>query len=292
MGGTLNRTGYWTPVFIYHCPTSIGGCDTARNGEPNVARRFNAYYKTNDETHGKLPQWPPEGLRMIAGDPNNTNPANLGGHTYFECWVNGTTPGNPFVNTTNSYRFDHLPTSAEGIAVSTYGGYGSLGCTSILMEVVLPQCMSTAMDLDDPVTHKAHMAYASDSGPSGPAGMEGCTNPLFQGRQIPNISVLVHTPVLNADLDHTRLSSDWSRAQAIADGLVCATSAKNYCAGQSAHADWVNGWDQTTVINGFGEKIADLIIRECYYVANTEFRSCSNGVLGDKDKNGVYWLMY
>lgn len=92
------------------------------------------------------------------------------------------------------------------------------GCTSgqLLMQISFPQCWN-GRDLTAP-DNKSHMAYASGSCPA--------SHPV----PLPTISYIVHFPIpAGRNTSNWRLSSD------------------NYIGqgGNSIHADWINGWDDT-----------------------------------------------
>ncbi len=104
--------------------------------------------------------------------------------------------------------FDHLPTTCET-------------GTWLVMEVKFPQCWD-GKNLDS-ADHKSHMAYPSDDG-------AGC--PADHPVAVPEITQRAIYTVPASGTSTWRLSSD------------------NYSggpAGYSGHADWFNGWDQTTM---------------------------------------------
>jgi hypothetical protein len=126
-GGTVNRTGYWTPAVI----------DT-RTGAPVAPASLLAYYKTG--YNGIAPsavQAFPAGLRIIAGDSKATTP-NPYGPAHFSCVNPATGVGTPWAQA--------IPNCASGNAV--YAG------------VDFPQCWD-GVNLDSP-DHKSHMAYPSN----------------------------------------------------------------------------------------------------------------------------------
>lgn len=179
-GGVFNRSGYWTPPFVYHRPGH------PRHGEVLAAPESNFYYKTaisgtSAPTEVLTTTWPLPGHRMIAGNPNNTGavPSITG---RFDCaGPGGTTP------------FDHIPTTAEATAL------GAGGCDEIIVLIHFPECWN-GVDLDEPVTHAGHMAS--------PDFFNGCTDPAFPVL-FPTVSFNLHYPIANlADLDYYRLASD------------------------------------------------------------------------------------
>jgi hypothetical protein len=247
-GGDANRTGYWVPTMVYHRPGHT------RDGEVVISGTSTFYYKTqgHDPTSRATIQWFTPGLQMIAGDPNNTLAANMPGA--FECWRGGAPLG-----TFPAYRFDHIPTSAEGLAL------GAGGCDGINMLVDFPQCWD-GVNLWLPTVPgqkaSAHMRYAAGG---------GCHNPDFP-IAFPNIGGNIHTSVNNADLDYLRLSSD----QPASSGVP---------AGRSLHMDWANGWTMTT--QAWGGTIPDAILNNCLKVP----ADCHDDNIGKVYGGGIYyWL--
>jgi len=127
-GGTVNRSGYWTPAVV--------DMRTNQAVKPEFA---DVYYKTG--YRGVLPaqvQPFPRGLRMIAGDPMNRS-GNLFDSGYdFSCHNNPTIRGQSFVN---------CPVG-----------------DSMVQNVSFPQCWD-GVNLDSP-DHKSHMAYPRGSCPA------------------------------------------------------------------------------------------------------------------------------
>lgn len=123
-GGTLNRTAYWMPSMI----------DT-RTGAPLVPSGLNFYYKQGylGVTAGTLQPFP-KGLRILAGDASNTNPA---GNVLarFSCLTNGSWQST-------------IPSCAVG--------------DSVMVSVTFPQCWD-GINLDSP-DHRSHMAFATGKG--------------------------------------------------------------------------------------------------------------------------------
>ena len=303
-GGIINRTGYWAPFIVIECPVDVASICTATadHGRPIIAPVANFYYKSWDFSV-PVTTWPPKGLRIIAGNANATGvDVSPDPENYFECWNNLTgnpvsipgSGGNPFINSGPDgsgqlpYRFDHIPSTAEANALhASIPGYSTdprTICSVMKMNETLPQCMK-AFDMLDSPDHKSHMAHFNPNfSPACPVGYRS-------GFVLPSIEGLFLFSIPPALLDYVRLSSDYSKAGAIAAGLSCATSAKNFCAGVTGHMDWVNGWDQTTLFNG--KPIPQHIRDHCYPLAfgATYGRNCSDQVIGDVNNDGKNWKL-
>lgn len=230
-GGTNNRTGYWVPAMIYHCP--VGGlpvgCNPLLDGTPIRPHFLNAYYKANFG-FGHVPgrdgsdQWIfhhdvqpfPAGFRMIAGVPT-ASPASPAtpttGVPSYSCRVGGA----DFVS-------DGVAIPGTGAAPLTRPPCPS--STDIFIQGVnFPACWN-GVDLDSP-GHNAHM-NGNIIGGACPAGFL---------TPVPGIAYLVEyamtgvAPYRPQDIQFWRLSSD-----NYDDSLP---------AGYSGHGDWMMGWDPT-----------------------------------------------
>jgi hypothetical protein len=125
-GGIANRTGYWVPAFIYHCPVGEVGCNRSRDGQVQPTTFNDAYYKSTAASVAsfKTTKWWPKGFRMIAGDPNNWEPSRMPLGSRFDCYDahNGT------------YAFyDHLPNTADAQALPQ-------PCVEVNMMIKFPEC--------------------------------------------------------------------------------------------------------------------------------------------------------
>ena len=260
-GGTFNRTGYWAPVLVYHCPAgSTNGCTQSRDGEVHTGTSANFYYKCAESFAcdtsgygGTALRWWPAGFRMIAGDPLATAP-QAGTIALWRC--------NLADQSTEEYRGSSIPTAAQAVS----------NCTDLEISITFPMCWD-GVNLDSPVTHKAHVAYEDF--------YNGCTNALFPVLT-PQIGLNIHTTIPNADIPYMRLSSDPPLSSGQAAGLT-------------AHADWVNGWDQTTIVPEFGMSITQAIIQECYMVHYSPaplHSDCHDHLLGSPKKDGNWWTLY
>lgn len=228
-GGTINRSGYWTPALIYHRPGNV------RDGEVQIPTINNAYYKghccTGDSGNSAI-VWPGAGLRMISGYANNTDPNALPGR--FDCLESDQ-------STTNG--FNHIPTTADVTAL------GAGNCVEMIILVQFHSCWNGNIDSPDHVSHVTDI-------------VDPYTNPLCSNSSypilLPSISYNIHYQIAAADYDYMRLASDQPKATATG---TCADAAHNYCAGASLHGDWVNGWNQTDLF--FGKTIPDWILENC-----------------------------
>ena len=260
-GGTLNRSGYWTPPMVYHRPGN------SRDGEVLFGYDNNAYYKSdccyNTAAIVSAMKWPQPGHRMIAGNATNTGVLNTN-IAKFAC------------QGSSSHFFDHIPTTAEATAL------GAGECPGITMMIIFPQCWD-GVNLDSP-NHQSHMAPAD--------AYAGCTDPAFP-TLFPTISFNVHFRINDlADLDYLRLASDQPKATAAG---VCADAAHNYCAGATAHGDWVNGWPESLNWLGFPTpgSITNAILTNCLKPAPNYAHDCHNHLLGNPDPanpNNYYTL--
>lgn len=336
-GGILNRTGYWVPALIYHCPQgSTDGCTLARDGEIHVAKQALFYYKcargyscdfggyggttftgsTSGNTltvtavsggtlavgqevkwlgitatpvitalgtgtggvgtytlnitpgiaapagtamnTGTTMVWPSAGHRMIAGQATATT--DLGSEVF--AWTCG--------HTQNIFR--HIPTAAEITAIGGNCAQGGTGNDYLQMSVNFPQCWDGS-NLDSP-NHQSHMAYGDY--------YAGCTNPAY-AKLFPNVELEIrYDDVLNADIPYFRLSSDPPKSS-------------GQPAGWTAHADWVNGWDQTTIVPEWGMTVIDALKQECYSLGGSPVRhsDCHSNLMGNPNLDGTnWWTLY
>lgn len=228
-GGILNRTGYWAPFFVYECPSDTAvarGCDASRHGEPIIGTAMNFYYKNSGAISSDTTIWPPAGLRFISGKANATTPDDFDGQ--YQCYRR---------DGQNPVGFGpNIPTPAQALAVS--------GCEKIDMIVGMQQCWD-GVNLSSP-DHQSHMRRRPF--------YQTCAQafPTTHPVTIPDIALNIFFPVKNdADLAFWRLTSDPSY-----------TSGQP--AGWTAHADWVDGWDRTPNLMGWGSgNITDIIMFQC-----------------------------
>jgi hypothetical protein len=291
-GGTINRSGYWTPPLIYHCELAadiLAGCNPLRNGEVIVASSAVFYYKSNasdadirgsnDGSWGGAPmQWPPVGFRMIGGSATNT--AALPAWQSWFCVRSNADVG----------TYDHLPTAAEAVAAG--------GCDEIKALVSFGDCWN-GVDLDSP-THRGHVARHGVNGCDATVTDEsGATvSAIDYPIMFPGISVNIHFTIDDTELDFLRLASDLPKDEAIALGGDC-TALKNWCAGRSTHADWVNGWSSGAYnpngTGSWGMSITDAIMQECYMIANNPASpinsDCHAHLFGSPLADTLWWRM-
>jgi hypothetical protein len=302
-GGLLNRSAYWFPVMVYECVSAddLAGtaprtapCDPDRNGEVKIAiagtGQANFYYKTqssetdpmpsDSSSYGGLPmQWAPSGLAMITGCYVNTSCLSaLSGNHYIQCMRDSTEIG-----TAGAGQFRHIPSTAQALAIA---GGGGLGCNRLKFNIGFPRCWN-GVDLTSP-NGKDHMSSSETS--------TACA--LVDHIMFPSISLNIYYEITNADMDYFRLSSDLPRAEAIVAGC---TSASNYCAAYTSHADWVNGWDQSTIIvpssgGSWGMTIVETIMDQCYNInnppANPLSSDCHNELVGNPLGDSNWWRMH
>ena len=131
---------------------------------------------------------------------------------------------------------DHIPACTKGKILGTH--------------VRFPQCWD-GKNLDSP-DHKSHMAYASSNYPT--ANRCPTTHPV----PIPELSLNIRYKVNTNDTSSWRLASDNYTA-----------SGQN--AGNSSHADWIMGWDKTSM---------DSIIKNCLNAG----KDCDTGGLGNSTR--------
>lgn len=233
-GGTKNRSAYWVPAVVYHCPVVFDPtCDYALDGMPIAPFSLNVYYKgahgagswINDGAHDST--WSslhdiqpmPTGFRMIAGDPSAA--ANQTGIVTWLCrsanesndWItSGHIPG------TGTGASDACP---QGTTAPPYGPF-----VKVRAEVTFPTCWN-GVDLDSP-THNTHVAY-----PTAGACPVGWVQIVGIGYQVDFriTNTGVHDAVGGRDISDVkrwRLDSD-----RYSDTMP---------AGYSMHGDWFNGW--------------------------------------------------
>ena len=318
-GGIANRTGYWTPFIVYHCPALEVGCTRSRDGEVFKVNINNAYYKTQNFNAANLTRvhWWPVGFRMITGNPGNIDPAAQVGRVV--C-INYSAGG-------ALSEYNHFPSATEA--------NGTCGEVNFLID--FPSCSAT----DETVLYLPTPNGGNASGHID--ATQNCTRTGFTSAH-PNIAYNVHTPVAtNADWDYLVLSSDKpmhagvtpangtttsitlaSSEYAVTDAykygyLIYAgqrrqitgyngstkvatfspalssapTSGSSYAVrmpgGRTLHADWANGWSHDPNFNGWGRSITDQIIRGCYFnvarygnpTGNTLDLDCHDDNLGE-----------
>lgn len=232
-GGTINRSGYWVPPVVYHCPNNLGGCNMARNGEVQIPLIGNFYYKCASEydcdgvpggaTNTDGIHWPLPGHRMIIGSATNRL-ANFGGLlpsvSRIECSVPGA-----------AGSFDHIPSPAEALAADN--GNDKLAgqpCTELNFLISFNQCWN-GIDLDTP-NHSSHMATEDF--------YLGCNNPLFPIR-FPEIAFNIHLPIAQADLPYLRLSSDLPETTGLTQSGSTTTAIKLAASESATDSYYVSG---------------------------------------------------
>jgi hypothetical protein len=173
-GGIMNRTAYWSPSMV----------DT-KEGRPILPGLAIFYYKAGGNIHAYAPDEvftvPPKGLRMIAGNPKATSPADT--FARYTCLA------------------------PEGVNRAFYGWKDSIpDCAvgdSMQVAVTFPQCWN-GIDLDSP-NHQSHMAYPNWDFSQGSTGRCPKTHPKL----IPEIGLNFNFPVtFPHQTTSWRLSSD------------------------------------------------------------------------------------
>ena len=226
-GGTLNRTGYWIPTLIYHCPAgSTDGCTRSRDGEVFPPTTGNFYYKCayafpcDTGGNGGTPlRWWPVGFRMIGGNPNATTDQD--GRVAWRCHD---TAGNEL------YKGGHIPQDNElrTGAIPAGGTYGP--CVGVEISISFPICWD-GVNIDSPTTHSSHIDTAATYLANFYTGCQGNTAfPVL----VPELGLNINAPANPADVKYLRLSSDQPKSSGIPAGVT-------------AHADWVNG-DRKSVV--------------------------------------------
>ena len=172
---------------------------------PIVPQSAIFYYKRGYTVPAAFITAPPKGLRMIAGNSKATSEATMGQSGQYGCIPPDDGVTRPWFPWQRS-----IPNCAVGWTMQ--------------MNVGFPQCWD-GINLDSP-DHKSHMAFPDGLLPT--ANKCPATHPIA----IPNISVNFNFKITQLNQTKTwRLASDnYDNTQP---------------AGYSAHADWVNGWDET-----------------------------------------------
>jgi hypothetical protein len=271
-GGTVNRTGYWTPTPIYHRPGH------ARDGEVIPAIYNNAYYKTEglDNAHVTALEWFPPGFRMIGGDPTATGPlTDLIGR--FDCIGPTTTTIYP------RYSFDHIPTTAEiqNPLLKRQPGEDNYNandttqvCNDFNMLVRMPNCWN-GVDLYVPsapgTPYTAHTRYRSNGG--------GCLEAGFT-HSFPNVTFNIHFHIPVADFDYIFLSSD-------------PPTAGPTTRGRTLHGDWANGWKQVGNYSNWGMTFVQALMKGCYdLVPPVGQIDCHDDNIGSPLNDGNFYQLY
>jgi Domain of unknown function (DUF1996) len=200
----------------YWAPTII---DTTTH-TPQVPD-FTIFYYKSGGAPGAMIKAPPKGLKMIAGNSKGNSP------------------------TTSKAAYTCMPPGSLGPNVPFYGWHKNIpACPvgwSLDMSIFFNQCWD-GVNLDSP-DHQSHMAPGSNANNTPARIAAGTANrcPDTHPIAIPQITLNMRYKVLEGmDLSKWRLSSD--------------NYDVNLPGGYSAHADWVNGWD---------EQVMDGIIKNC-----------------------------
>jgi uncharacterized protein DUF1996 len=307
-GGPYNATGYWAPCFIKDNPFGDG---------KDYAVRYNhwiVYYEEATSQAGFLSRLA-RGLRYVFGtdmdDPDGSrvlreiylaNQAAPGRYTRgtshgdkndgfmgYEC-VTGTSTIIPVAagHANSSGRSNYLK-SASG--ADPWAG----ACTDgmrITAHAVAPMCYD-GYNLWSPGGYK-HFRYPINE--MGVSGSTGCPDGWYRVPKL-NISFNWYHNGF-ADYGNWRLSSD-DLMQAKYDSLPlcngtysnapCKVAAKTVANGESFHADWLNGWDDTIMYGN-----ADLSVKgwltTCLGVDGTGGKSCDSSSFRATTGTSGYYL--
>lgn len=263
-GGTLNRTSYWAPALVdtnsYNSTNKQFNAVTPMN-TPVSSQYFGwapmqVYYKAG---FGGIPpnsiQWFPRNFKMIAGGNPSVAPAgpvspeSYGKKVYFDCIRSAN--AQDYYN--NIKDRNEIPTDCPA------GQY-------IQATVVFPQCGARNSDgspvLDSP-DHRSHVVY--------PQGGRGC--PSSHPLAYPEVTEHFRWRVPAGGSSGLRFSSDVFYEPATPGGPTPRP-------GWTFHADWFNGWDETT---------ANTIIQNCFRSGGTAGSDCGVNNLGTRDSSGR-WL--
>lgn len=181
-GGALNASAYWVPAMY------------KGNGNAIVPDQTHVYYKSGT-VDPKTVQLFPEGLSIIAGDPNARfdQPSNI---VRWLCTPDASESSNRVAQAT-------MPRCPQGQFLQA--------------SVIFPQCWN-GRDLTSSTA--AHMAYPT-----------GGTCPASHPRPVPRINLNFLWRIGPEGMAGWRLSSDRAGAPA----------------GQSLHADWIDGWNRNVM---------------------------------------------
>lgn len=256
VGSSVKYTGMLTTPKITALGTGTGGAGTY-----TINQSLTLGAGTTFQT-GTPATWLPAGLRMIAGSATATSYLTndqFAATFDYTCGVPGTV-------------FQNIPTAAQ-IAGNALGQCAQGGTNNYLqMSVNFPSCWD-GVNLDSP-NHQSHMKYVHF--------YEGCNSATH-----PNVLPVVELRIrfygmLDADIPYLSLSSDPPRSG-------------GQTRGWTAHADWANGWDQTTVIPELGMTVTDAFKKECHSVGISPTRNsdCHADLLGNPNlDNANWWTLY
>lgn len=267
-GGTLNRTGYWVPPFVYHCPAgSVDGCNRSLDGKVYKPEGGNFYYKqvygydANVAGYGGTPlRWWPKGFRMIVGHPNATT--QPGAELNYALY---TQDGQEI------WHGRHIPTPTDLV-----------GTTGVPWELKISMSAPVCIDrtqLDSP-DHKSHTNM--NEVPYLENFYTGCQDPRWPDLT-PEVGINIVAIIPPEELPFVRLSSDPPKSS-------------GQPAGWTIHFDWVNGWDETKRAEWGNKSITDVVIEQCYGVGlfPPVYNDCHNNVLGNPDpaNPNKWWMIF
>jgi hypothetical protein len=282
LGGRLNLSGYWHPSLL--AMKDSGGT----KGLP-LQPRLLLYYKagnqafmgTNGITGGSYDSggWyiegtgtrnaPPDitqlplGLRMISGVASSSTPQSTGLLHYNCAYYNlDTNMADPVTGSTGP--FDHWPEWCPHDAPSPTNPTGDPHHPmEVWMFVHFRQCWSGQLDSPNHRDHLADMVQMDPSAAQKDPGRQ-YTCPTGFPYVLPMVSIIPITRLPSDGGTDVLLASD---VYAIgSDGKIDRTKKRGY----SGHADWMQGWDESTI---------QAWTVNCLVWANR--RNCGTGGLGD-----------
>jgi hypothetical protein len=252
MGGTANRSAYWTPAMLDITPNDPDYLyplvEPWQDANPYLADNgVQVYYKTG--YNGVRPEdiVPfPAGLRIIAGMlPTATTAPTDNEIVEFYCLPPGV-----------------FAPYGHGLDIQRPCNAGD----TLVQRILFPQCWD-GVNLDSP-NHRDHMAYGQGveyPWPPGPEIWHGCpeTHPVALPEITVNVRYLV--PFYDGpdeDPLHDGVPPNWRLAS---------DAYNDPHGGWTSHADWVNGWDP---------EVMERIVTECL---NPGF-NCQMNLIGDGEE--------
>ncbi len=281
-GGPYNATAYWHPCIIK--PNAFG------DGKNYVVRAafYTIYYVENPATPAAQAMRIPRGMRYVLGvnmdDPDDTiikaqiatanaQSGTAGRYAY---------PAAPFGNGWIGYRClsadqnTLIPYTVEGggnnyPAFKTAGGADPWGgnCNAgkwLVAEFNGPNCYD-GTNIWSPGGYKHFRRKITDN--VGTASTKGCPNGWFY---LPAISLTMFFKHQGfADYGTWYLSSD---AMATTKRQLLTPGADPMRPGESMHTDWMNGWDDTTLMKWHNF---------CFGQSGGSLHICANGTIGSNE---------
>lgn len=186
-------------------------------GAPQKPSVIVVYYKAADEKNGAYIKAPPPGLKMLAGNPKPLAVADAQGGFFCQDQTQVMNPANWGI----LWQGNHIKQSC--------GGPNQM----LRMIVSFPQCWD-GKNLDSP-DHKSHMAFSCGDECENAQGIvtkSANSCPASHPIAIPSIAINADFYGLDPNATYRLASDNYPTA---------------YPGGYSLHADWMNGWDETTM---------------------------------------------